>query len=174
LLAGGAMNDGDTAKAQEYLRRSGYSDFDHPITLATPFSEDKAAGHAFAPRRITEVVPGSVYALSGFEFTEYYFVISKDRHQLISIDTGTRPDFAKGADEALQAFAPGLPPLTTVLVTRAHWDHVGGHSYFRSLNPRPRFYGRGNYREEFEKQSNGPGVFGKQFFGERFSARNMK
>jgi hypothetical protein len=34
--------------------------------------------------------PGRVYALSGFEFTEYYFVLSKDRHQLISIDSGTR------------------------------------------------------------------------------------
>src|SRR6266536_2505142 len=163
-----ALNDGDAAKAQEYLRRSGYSDFDHPITLATPFSEDKASGHAFAPRRITEVVPGRVYALSGFEFTEYYFVVSKDRHHLI-IDAGTRPDFAKGAYEALQAFAPGLPPLTTVLVTHAHWDHVGGHAYFRGLNPRPKFYGRGNYQEEFEKEFNGPEVFGKEFFGERFS-----
>src|SRR5215470_7612579 len=61
-----ALNNGDTTKAQEYLRRSGYSDFDHPITLATPFSEEKGSGHAFAPRRITEVVPGRVYALSGF------------------------------------------------------------------------------------------------------------
>ena len=85
-----ALKDGDTAKAQEYLRRSGYSDFDHPIILATPFSEDKASGHAFAPRRMTEVVPGRVYALSGFEFTEYYFVVSVDRHRLISIDPGTR------------------------------------------------------------------------------------
>jgi glyoxylase-like metal-dependent hydrolase (beta-lactamase superfamily II) len=168
-----ALNDGDTAKAQEYLWRSGYSDFDHPITLATPFSEDKAAGHAFAPRRITEVVPGRVYALSGFEFTEYYFVVSKDRHQLISIDAGTRPDFAKGAYEALQAFAPGLPPLTTVFVTHAHWDHVGGHSYLRRLNPRPKFYGRGNYQEEFEKEFNGPEVFGKQFFGEQFSPNDV-
>jgi glyoxylase-like metal-dependent hydrolase (beta-lactamase superfamily II) len=168
-----ALNEGDTAKAQEYLRRSGYPDFDHPITLATPFSEDKASGHAFAPRRIAEVVPGRVYVLSGFEFTEYYFIVSKDRHQLISIDAGTRPDFAKGAYEALQAFAPGLPPLTTVLVTHAHWDHVGGHSYFRGLNPSPRFYGRGNYQEEFEKQSNGPGVFGKQFFGERFRVEDF-
>src|SRR5262245_58606044 len=117
-----ALNDGNTAKAQQYLRRSGYPDFDHPITLATPFSEDKASGHAFAPRRITEVVPGRVYALSGFEFTESYFVVSKDRNQLIGIDAGTRPDFAKGAYEALQAYAPGLPPLTTVLVTHAHWD----------------------------------------------------
>src|SRR5438067_4548781 len=165
-----ARNDGDQSKAQDYLRRSGYTDFDHPITLATPFSEDKASGHAFAPRRISEIVPGRVYALSGFEFTEYYFVVSKDRHQLISIDAGTRPDFAKGAYEALQAYAPGLPPLTTVLVTHAHWDHVGGHSYFLGLNPRPKFYGRENYQEEFEKQSTGPEVFPKNS-SESHSAR---
>jgi glyoxylase-like metal-dependent hydrolase (beta-lactamase superfamily II) len=168
-----ALNDGDTAKAQEYLRRSGYSDFDHPITLATPFSEDRASGHAFAPRRINEVVPRRIYTLSGFEFTEYYFVVSKDGHELIGIDAGTRPDFAKGAYEALQAYAPGLPPLTTVFITHAHWDHVGGHSYFRRLNPRPQFYGRGNYQEEFEKEFNGPDVFAKQFFGERFSSEDV-
>jgi len=168
-----ALKEGDTARAQQYLRRSGYPDFDHPITLATPFSEDKVSGHAFAPRRIREIVPGRVYALTGFEFTEYYFVVSKDRRQLISIDAGTRPDFARGAYEALQAYAPGLPPLTTVFVTHAHWDHVGGHSYFRGLNPGSKFYGRGNYQEEFEKQSNGPGVFGKQFFGEQFSVEDF-
>jgi glyoxylase-like metal-dependent hydrolase (beta-lactamase superfamily II) len=169
-----ALNDGDTAKAQEYLHRSGYTDFDHPITLATPFSEERNLGHAFAPRRITEIVPGRVYALTGFEFTEYYFVVSKDRNQLIGIDAGTRPDFAKGAYEALQAFAPGVPPLTTVFVTHAHWDHVGGHSYFRGLNPRPRFYGRGNYQEEFEKEFNGPDIFGKPFFGERFNLEDVQ
>ncbi|HEX7962373.1 MAG TPA: MBL fold metallo-hydrolase [Terriglobales bacterium] len=168
-----ALNDGDKAKAQDYLRRSGYSSFDHPITLATPFSEDKASGHAFAPRRIAEIVPGRVYALTGYEFTEYYFVVSKDRRQLISIDAGTRPDFAKSAYEALQAHAPGLPPLTTVLVTHAHWDHVGGHSYFRALSSHPKFYGRENYREEFEKEFSAPEVFGKQFFGDRFSAKDV-
>jgi glyoxylase-like metal-dependent hydrolase (beta-lactamase superfamily II) len=168
-----ALNNGDTARAQEYLRRSGYSDFDHPITLATPFSEDKVAGHAFAPRRIREVVPHRVYALSGFEFTEYYFVVSKDGRELIAIDAGTRPDFAKGAYEALQAYAPGLPPLTTVFVTHAHWDHVGGHSYFRGLNSHPKFYGRGNYQEEFDKEFNAPEVFAKQFFGERFNAEDV-
>jgi Zn-dependent hydrolases, including glyoxylases len=168
-----ALNNGDNTKAQDYLRRSGYSDFDHPITLATPFSEDKVAGHAFAPQRIAEIVPHRVYALSGFEFTEYYFVVSKDGHELIAIDAGTRPDFAKGAYEALQAHAPGLPPLTTVFVTHAHWDHVGGHSYFRDLNSHPKFYGRGNYQEEFEKEFNAPEIFGKQFFGERFKAKDV-
>jgi glyoxylase-like metal-dependent hydrolase (beta-lactamase superfamily II) len=169
-----ALDDGDTAKANEYLRRSGYPDFDHPIALATPFSEDRVSGHAFAPRRIVEVVPGRVYTLTGFEFTEYYFVVSKDGHQLISIDAGTRPDSAKAAYEALQAYAPGLPPLTTVFVTHAHWDHVGGHSFFRGLSSHPEFYGRGNYREEFAREFNGPDVFGKEFFGERFHTEDVK
>jgi glyoxylase-like metal-dependent hydrolase (beta-lactamase superfamily II) len=169
-----ALNDGDTAKAHEYLRRSGYPDFDHPITLATPFSEDRVSGHAFAPRIIRQIVPGRVYALSGFEFTEYYFVVSKDLHQLISIDAGTRPDSAKDAYEALQAYAPGLPPLTTVFITHAHWDHIGGHSYFRGLNPHPKFYGRANYQEEFEKEFNGPGTFATSFFGARFSSDDVQ
>src|SRR5262245_40499754 len=168
-----ALNDGNNTKAKDYLRRSGYSDFDHPITLATPFSEDKVAGHAFAPRRIAEIVPHRVYALSGFEFTEYYFVVSKDGQQLIAIDAGTRPDLAKGAYEALRNYESVLPPLTTVFVTHAHWDHVGGHSYFRGLSSHPKFYGRSNYQEEFEKEFNAPEIFGKQFFGERFKAEDV-
>jgi glyoxylase-like metal-dependent hydrolase (beta-lactamase superfamily II) len=125
------------------------------------------------PRRIAEIVPRRVYVPSGFEFTEYYFVVSKNGHELIGIDAGTRPDFAKGAYEALQAYAPGLPPLTTVFITHAHWDHVGGHSYFRGLNSHPKFYGRSNYQEEFDKEFNAPEVFAKQFFGERFRSEDV-
>jgi glyoxylase-like metal-dependent hydrolase (beta-lactamase superfamily II) len=169
-----ALNDGDTAKANEYLRSSGYPNFDHPITLATPFSEDRVSGHAFAPRRIVEVVPGRVYTLTGFEFTEYYFVVSTDRNQLIGVDAGSRPDSAETAYEALQAYAPGLPPLTTVFITHAHWDHVGGHSYFQSLSSQPKFYGRANYQEEFAREFNGPDVFGKDFFGERFNTEDVR
>src|SRR5215831_11478316 len=168
-LAKLARSEGDQAKAQDYLRRSGYSDFDRPITLATPFSEETVSGHAFAPRHIAEIVAGRVYMLSGFEFTEYYFVVSDDRRELIGIDAGTRPDSAKGAYEALRAYAPGLPALSTVFVTHAHWDHVGGYSYYESLSPRPRFYGRSNYQEEMVREFNGPGIFAKQFFGESFS-----
>jgi hypothetical protein len=104
-----ALADGDQAKAQDYLRRSSYRAFDRPITLITPFSEEVASGHTFSPRRIAEIIPGRVYALSGFEFTEYYFVVSDDRQELIGIDAGTRPDSANVAYEALRAYAPGLP-----------------------------------------------------------------
>ncbi len=169
-----ALADGEQAKAQDYLRRSGYKDFDRPITLITPFSEDVASGHTFSPRRIAEIVPGRVYALSGFEFTEYYFVVSDDGRQLIGIDAGTRADSAKVAYEALRAYAPSLPELTTIFITHSHWDHVGGHKYFRVLNPRVRFYARSNYQEELTRELDAPGNFGKHFFGERFSLDDVR
>ena len=168
-----ALADGDQAKAQDYLRRSGYKDFDRPITLTTSFSEDAATGNAFVPRRISEIVPGRVYALSGFEFTEYYFVVSDDRRELIGIDAGTRPDSAKAAYEALQAYAPGLPELTTVFITHSHWDHIGGQTYFRSLNPRLKFYARSNYEEEIALGNAGD-IFRKQFFGTRFNFDDVR
>jgi glyoxylase-like metal-dependent hydrolase (beta-lactamase superfamily II) len=173
-LAKLANSGGDPAKAQDYLRRSGYTDLNKPIVLTTPFSEDLSSGHTFCPRRISEVLPGRVYVLSGFEFTEYYFVVSEDRRQLIGIDAGTRPDSARAAYEALRAYAPDLPPLTTVFFTHAHWDHIGGHSYFRSLNPEMRFYARSNYREELAKELNAPGNLGRHFFGERFKMDDLR
>src|SRR6266851_10419170 len=169
-----ALADGEQAKAQDYLRRSGYADFSRPITLSTPFSEDVLSGHAFSPRRIAEIVPGRVYALSGFEFTEYYFVVSGDGRELIGIDAGTRPGSAKAAYEALRARTPSLPELTTVFITHSHWDHVGGHSYFRSLNPHLRVYARSNCNEEVQRELNAPGIFAKRFFGERFSLDDVR
>jgi glyoxylase-like metal-dependent hydrolase (beta-lactamase superfamily II) len=169
-----ALADGDHAKAQEYLRQSGYKSFDKPVVLTTPFSEDTLTGHAFAPRRIREVIPGRVYALSGFEFTEYYFVLSDDRKQLIGIDAGTRADSAKTAYEALRAYAPNLPALTTIFITHSHWDHIGGQRYFRGLDPAPRFYARSNYSQEIAQEVNRPGGFAQRFFGERFSIDDVR
>jgi len=173
-LAKLARADGDQAKAQDYLRRSGYQAFDNPVTLTTPFSEDSLSGHAFAARSISEVVPGSVYALSGFEFTEYYFVVSQDRRELIGIDAGSSADAAKAAYEGLRAYAPNLPPLTTILVTHSHWDHIGGHRYFHGLTPQPRFYAKSNYQEEIDGELNAPESVGKTFFGMRFNLDDVR
>jgi len=169
-----ALADGDQAKASDYLRRSGYKSFDKPVVLTTPFSEDLLSGHAFAARRIAEVVPGRVYALSGYEFTEYYFVVSDDGRELIGIDAGTRTDSAKTAYEALRSYAPNLPKLTTIFVTHSHWDHIGGQAFFRSLNPNPRFYARSNYLEEIAGETNAPEPIAKHFFGERFNLEDVR
>src|SRR6267143_1611090 len=169
-----ALAGGDQIKAKDYLRQSGYQGFDKPVVLTTPFSEDTLSGHAFASRRIAEIIPGRVYALSGFEFTEYYFVVSDDRRELIGIDAGTRADSAKTAYEALRTYAPNLPELTTIFVTHSHWDHIGGQTYFRGLNPKPRFYARSNYHEEIAGEINGSESIAKHFFGERFNLEDVR
>ena len=166
-------DDGDPLKAREFLRLSGFPDFDKTVTVTAPNSVDRVTGHAFSGKRITEVVPKKIYALSGFEFTEYYFVVSADGRELIGIDAGTRPDSAEAAYSALRAYAPGLPDLTTILVTHAHWDHVGGHRYFRSVNPRLKFYARANYREELSRSAGAPQAFARRFFGERFDLNDV-
>ena len=160
---------GNTPEAERYQTLSGNlgDESDTPV-FTTPFAEDPFTGHTFAPRSIREIIPSTVYCLSGFEFTEYYFVVSADRHELIAIDAGTRPDAARAAYEALRAHVPSLPPLTTVFVTHAHWDHVGGHRYFRSLNPTVRFYGRSNYQEELAYDALGDPAMLRRFFGEQF------
>src|SRR5262249_3955615 len=87
---------------------------------------------------------------------------------------GTRADSAKDAYEALRAYAPGLPELTTVLVTHSHWDHIGGHAYFRSLNPGVRFYARVNYQTEITRELDAPEAFARPFFGERFDTNAVR
>jgi glyoxylase-like metal-dependent hydrolase (beta-lactamase superfamily II) len=169
-----ANAEGDQTKAQTYLQRSGYTNLQQPITLITPFSEDPMSGHTFSPRHIAEIVPHRVYALSGFEFTEYYFVVSDDGQQLIGIDAGTRPDSAKEAYEALRAYAPDLPKLTTIFITHSHWDHIGGHAYFRSLNPDLHIYARSNYQDEVAHDLEGPERLEKHFFGERFTVEDVR
>jgi glyoxylase-like metal-dependent hydrolase (beta-lactamase superfamily II) len=172
-LANLYRKDGQTAKADEYLKLSGATRFDTPRTQLSPFQEDPVSGHKFSAKRIAEVVPGKVYALSGFEFTEFYFVVSEDGHELIAVDAGTRPDSAQAAYEALRARVPKLPELTTVLVTHSHWDHVGGHRYFRSLNPNIKFYARDNYAQELARISSAPGNLGAAFFGSRFRMEDV-
>lgn len=169
-----ALDDGDSSGADDYLRKSGYPSFDKPVILITPFSRDASSGHAFGSRRIAEVVPGRVYALSGFEFTEFYFVVSEDGTELIGIDAGTRADSAQAAYEALRGYAPLLPKLTTIFITHAHWDHIGGHRYFRGLDPAPQIYARSNYHEEIAGELNVPESIARHFFGERFSLDDVR
>ncbi|HEU5293396.1 MAG TPA: MBL fold metallo-hydrolase [Burkholderiaceae bacterium] len=164
---------GQLDDAQRYQRMSGLPEGPRSVRFTTPFGEGTTTGHTFSSRRISEVVPGTVYALSGFEFTEYYFIVSANGRELIAIDAGARPDAARQAHEALRARVPSLPPLTTVLITHAHWDHVGGQRYFRGLESAPRFFGRSNYRDELARDAMAHRTALTPFFGQSFNADDV-
>src|SRR5438552_4295483 len=159
---------GNASEAKRYQALSGYEGTDKPAIFTTPFSADPVNGHAFSPRSIREAVPGIVYVVSGFEFTEYHFIVSADRRELISIDAGSSSDAAREADQALRARVPYLPRLATVLVTHPHCDHVGGQRYFRSLANAVRFIGRSNYAAELAHDAAGDPAVMRRFFGQRF------
>jgi glyoxylase-like metal-dependent hydrolase (beta-lactamase superfamily II) len=165
--------DGDEAAAARYLAQSGYPGWDKPVTLTTPFAVDAHNGHTFGAKAVREIVRGKVFALSGFEFTEYYFIVSDDGKELISIDAGARSDSARQAYEALKQRVPNLPPLTTVFVTHAHWDHVGGAHFFRTLSPNVKFYGRGNYAAEQSRETGAPNTYETRFFGQGYDGKTM-
>jgi len=166
-LASLYLQDNDEQEARKYLGLSGYDGFEKPLMIMTSFAVSQKEGHTFHPRQLREIIPGTIFGLTGFEFTEYYFIVSKDGKELISIDAGTRPDSAKAAYEYLKSNYPKLPPLTTVFVTHAHWDHIGGHSYFSSLNPNIKYYSRDNYHEEYNRMLEESVLF-KYFFGTDF------
>lgn len=140
--------NGEEAEAQKFLHLSGYKNFEKQITLTTNFSTELKNGYKAGPRRFTEVVPGRVFTLSGFEFSDFNFIVSENRRELIAIDAGTTPGSADEAYKFLTSRVADLPPLTTLIVTHAHWDHIGGHQYYRQVNPGIRVYARDDYAEE--------------------------
>ena len=159
---------GNATEAQRHQLASGSPAGAKPVHFTTPFSVDAASGLRFSAHAVREAVPGSVYVLSGFDFTEHYFIVSADRRELIAIDAGTSAVAAREAFAALRARVPQLPPLTTVFVTHAHWDHVGGHGYLRSLNPAVRFVGRDNHADELALGASAHEPTLMSFFGRDF------
>lgn len=142
--------NGEESQAQEYLALSGYKDFQKQIILTTNFSAELKKGHTAGVPKLIESIPGKIFTLSGFEFSDFNFVISDDGKELIGIDTGTTPQTARQAFQVLKEKMPNLPPLTTVFITHSHWDHLGGYHFYRELNPDAVFYARENYRHELD------------------------
>lgn len=134
--------------ASEYSwRRTGYG-ADDPKAMFMGWFTSTPDGATMSPEPVAkEVVPGRVFALFGFGFSDVYFVLSDDWQELIAIDAGTQPHSLQAAHEFLLSQHPDLPKVTTALITHAHWDHIGGHAYLRAHNPEIRIYGRENYRD---------------------------
>jgi glyoxylase-like metal-dependent hydrolase (beta-lactamase superfamily II) len=89
--------------------------------FVTNFSVAARDGFRFARPELIELVP-RVFVARGYDFADIAFVVTDDG--AVVIDTGTSE---RNAAAALAAFRRvSAAPIRSVLLTHAHWDHVGG------------------------------------------------
>lgn len=113
---------GRKEEAQQALTRSGYKTLqgDEP-DLSTFISVDLEHGTRYGPPSFQELEPG-VFAALSYDFADIYFVLTANG--VVAIDAGASVDRTRQV-KALLRDRTALP-ITHVIQTHAHWDHVGG------------------------------------------------
>jgi glyoxylase-like metal-dependent hydrolase (beta-lactamase superfamily II) len=138
----------DDAKAA--LELSGYAQTadDVPV-LTTDWWVTAREGGRFASPTFSGPVPG-VYVAQGFDFSDLAFV--ETAAGVVAIDTGSNIRHAQAVLAELRKVTAA--PITHVILTHAHWDHVGGLPAV--AGPDTQVIAQGNFAEELRRQGSVP------------------
>src|SRR5215475_5098044 len=155
---------GRKTEATEALARSGASRLDatQPVFVAD-FSVSARDGFRFRPPRLKELVPG-VHVAQGFDFSDIGFISTDEG--IVAIDAGTTEETARSALQALRRVTSRS--ISHVILTHAHWDHIGGLGALLESNPR--VIAQAGFADEL-RIVNSIGVPFKYFFGAAGSRR---
>ena len=155
---------GRQAQARDALAKSGASRLDpaQPVFIAD-FSLSAREGFRFRPPRLVEFAPG-IHVAQGFDFGDFGFVSTDEG--IVAIDAGTTEETARAALQALRRVTSR--PITHVILTHAHWDHIGGLGALLQSNPQ--VIAQAAFADEL-RIVNGTGVPFKYFFGTAGSGR---
>lgn len=93
----------------------------HASLLAADYWVTEEAGFRFVPPRLVEVAEG-IHVAQGYDFSDIAFV--RTDAGVIAVDAGGTPGNTAAALTAYRAIT--TDPVTHVLITHGHWDHVGG------------------------------------------------
>src|SRR5215472_8374515 len=152
---------GKTEESRQALAQAGTGSSSPP--LITDFSVNARDGFRFSAPTLVEVAPG-IYVARGYDFADIAFIVTSDH--VVAIDAGTSEANARAALEAFRKVSD--KPLRTVIVTHAHWDHIGGLKAY--LGPDTQVIAQANFAEELEIANRG-GVPFHYFFGENTPGR---
>jgi len=154
-----AGRDRDARQALELSGSARMAD-DSPV-LTTDWSVTARDGARFAPPRFIEPVPG-VYLAQGYDFSDFAFVDTGGG--IVAIDTSSNIRHAQAALAELRKKTTA--PITHVILTHAHWDHVGGLEAIKGASAQ--VIAQGNFAEELRLQSSVP-VISPYFLAEGVS-----
>jgi glyoxylase-like metal-dependent hydrolase (beta-lactamase superfamily II) len=155
---------GRKTEAAKALARSGASRLDAtPRVFVADFSVSARDGFRFRPPRLVEVGPG-VHVAQGFDFGDIGFISTDEG--VVAIDAGTTEETARAALQAIRRVTSR--PITHVILTHAHWDHIGGLGALLESNPQ--VIAQAGFAEEL-RIVNGTGVPFRYFFGAAGSGR---
>jgi glyoxylase-like metal-dependent hydrolase (beta-lactamase superfamily II) len=155
---------GREAQATDSLARSGASRLEaaQPVFIAD-FSVSARDGFRFRSPRLVELASG-VHVAQGFDFADISFVSTDEG--VVAIDAGTTEETARAALQALRRVTSR--PITHVILTHAHWDHIGGLGAL--LDSNPQVIAQAAFADE-QRIVNRSGVRFQYFFGTAGSGR---
>jgi glyoxylase-like metal-dependent hydrolase (beta-lactamase superfamily II) len=156
-LAGAHQTLGQEEQARAALRHTG----GEPLVADGSISAE--TGFRFVPPALLNPAP-DVYVATGYDFADIAFVNTADG--VVMIDAGTTPDSAAAALAAFRAV--DRRPIHTIIVTHAHWDHIGGLPAF--LPEHPRVIARATFADELARVNHTAAPF-QDFFGRRAARR---
>jgi glyoxylase-like metal-dependent hydrolase (beta-lactamase superfamily II) len=157
-LARALMTLGREAEAKSALDRSGYASLDPNLPVFTTDAVVSARdGFRFRAPRLLEVGPG-IYVAQGYDFGDISFLLTPDG--IVAIDAGTTEVNARAALAAIRRVTS--QPITHVILTHAHWDHIGGLAAF--IGSGARVIAQTKFADEL-RIVNGTGVPFRYFFG---------
>jgi glyoxylase-like metal-dependent hydrolase (beta-lactamase superfamily II) len=149
---------GRDREAKAALERSGFSSLDPSLPIFTTDAWVTAKdGFRFRPPRLVEMAP-RVYVAQGYDFADIGFVLTEAG--VVAIDAGTTETTARAALDAFRQVS--TQPITHVLVTHAHWDHIGGLAAL--VGPNTTVVAQAKFGEELRVVNN-TGVPFRYFFG---------
>jgi glyoxylase-like metal-dependent hydrolase (beta-lactamase superfamily II) len=135
---------GRTEEAEAARSRSG--------RLITDYSVTADDGFRFVPQKLVELAPG-VHVAQGYDFSDFAFVVTAEG--IVAIDAASTPEHAASALRDLRQIT--ALPITHVILTHAHWDHVGGLDALTTDDAT--VIAQANFPEELRHQNSGPAPF---------------